>query len=60
MSGLEKFGAIILDYTAVPTIGQAFADEIYRVFHNAHPAIEIRTVNANEAVNFMVTRAQTS
>ena len=60
LTGLDKFGSIILDYSGVPTIGQAFADEIYRVFHNAHPDIEIRTVEANEAVNFMVTRAQAS
>lgn len=60
LTGLEKFGSIILDYTGVSTIGQAFADEIYRVFHKAHPDIEIRTVEANEAVNFMVTRAQAS
>jgi len=30
----------MLDFRNVPTIGQAFADEIFRVFANEHPGIE--------------------
>lgn len=30
--GLDKFKVVVMDYEHVPTIGQAFADEIYRVF----------------------------
>ncbi len=58
LAGLEKFKTIILDFNGVPTIGQAFADEIFRVFKNAHPDIEVKTINMNEAVNFMVQRSQ--
>lgn len=54
--GLEKFKHIILDYAKVPTIGQAFADEIYRVFQSRFPGIEIESVNTNEAVQFMINR----
>ncbi len=58
LSGLEKFKVIIMDYDHVPTIGQAFADEIYRVFKNKRPNIEIQDINMNEAVKFMVERAK--
>lgn len=57
LSGLEKFNIIVMDYDKVPMIGQAFADEVYRVFKNKHPDIEIQNENMNEAVEFMVNRA---
>jgi anti-sigma regulatory factor (Ser/Thr protein kinase) len=47
LSGLEKFKIIVMDYDRVPTIGQAFADEIYRVFKIKHPNIEIQDINMN-------------
>lgn len=58
LSGLEKFRIIVMDYDKVPMIGQAFADEIYRVFQKSHPDIEIQNENMNEAVDFMVRRAK--
>ena len=59
LAGLDKFKLIILDFQKVPTIGQAFADEVFRVFKNAHPAIKIQTVNTNEAILFMINRVNT-
>lgn len=59
LSGLEKFKIILLDFEQVPLVGQAFVDEIYRVFHNKHPEIEIQEENMNEAVKFMINRAKT-
>ncbi len=56
LSGLEKFKSIILDFDQVPTIGQAFADEIFRVFKNRHPHIKIIPTNMNETVRFWVER----
>lgn len=56
--GLEKFRTIILDFDKVPTIGQAFADEIFRVFKLKYPKINIKPVNMNEAVHFMISRAK--
>lgn len=58
LSGLDKFKVIIMDYNRVPTVGQAFADEIYRVFKNKKPDIEIQNINMNESVKFMVERAK--
>jgi len=57
LSGLEKFSIVIMDYKDVPMVGQAFADEIYRVFKNKYPNIKIQNENMNEAVQFMVKRA---
>lgn len=58
LANLEKFKIILLDYENVPIVGQAFVDEIYRVFQNAHPNIEIQEENMSEGVRFMVERAK--
>lgn len=57
LDGLEKFKKIILDFADVPTVGQAFADEIFRVFQHRHPDITVEPVNMNDVVGFMVKRA---
>jgi len=39
LARVELFKVVMLDFTNVPTIGQAFADEIFRVFRKrASPA----------------------
>lgn len=54
--GLEKFQHIVLDFKRVAAVGQGFVDEVFRVFQNKHPDIEIEYVNANEDVEFMIKR----
>lgn len=56
--GLEKFKKIILDFDRVPNIGQAFADEVFRVFQSRYPQISIEPINMNETVRFMVERVE--
>jgi anti-sigma regulatory factor (Ser/Thr protein kinase) len=58
LSGLEKFKIIMLDFDQVPIVGQAFVDEIYRVFQRVHPDIRIQEENMSEGVAFMVRRAK--
>ena len=58
LSGLEKFKIILLDFDKVPIVGQAFVDEIYRVFQNIHPDILIQEENMSAGVKFMVLRAK--
>jgi anti-sigma regulatory factor (Ser/Thr protein kinase) len=58
LAGLEKFKIILFDYEKVPLVGQAFADEIYRVFHECHPGIRLENENMSEGVRFMVERAK--
>jgi len=56
LSGLEKFNTIILDFDKVPMVGQAFADEVFRVFKNKYPNIKIKSVNTNKGIEFMIGR----
>lgn len=56
--GLDKFRIIVLDFKNVETVGQAFADEIFRVWENNHPQIKFQIINSNENINFMIKRAQ--
>jgi len=54
--GLEKFKSIILDFKNVESVEQAFVDEVFRVFQNEHSGIDIKYINANEDVEFMIKR----
>jgi len=54
LTGLEKFEKIILDFTEIETIGQGFADEVFRVWKNKHPQIELQPMNCAAGVNFMI------
>jgi hypothetical protein len=57
LAGLERFRVIALDFEGVPTVGQGFADEVFRVFRQRHPETVIRGINMNDVVRFMVERA---
>ena len=58
LARVELFKTVMLDFSGVEMIGQAFADEIFRVFSNAHPEIELIPVHANSAVKRMIARAK--
>jgi STAS-like domain of unknown function (DUF4325) len=47
---LGKFKEVILDFDGVTRIGQAFADEIFRVFKNKNPEVNLTYVNATDEV----------
>ena len=53
----ERFRHVILDFSGVQEIGQAFADEVFRVFRAAHPDIIMVPVHMTAAVKGMVSRA---
>ncbi len=57
LSRFERFKEIILDFSNVKSIGQAFADEIFRVFHNQNPTIYLTPINTNKQVKQMIERA---
>lgn len=46
----DKFDEVDLDFSEVDFVGQAFADEVFRVYASKHPEITINTINANNAV----------
>ena len=57
LSGLDKFKEIILDFKKVETIGQGFADEVFRVWQSRHYNIKIIYQNTNKNILFMIKRA---
>ncbi len=54
LSRVELFKTVIFDFAGVETIGQAFADEIFRVFANAHPELNLIPVHTNTSVKRVV------
>ncbi len=57
LNRVERFRYVILDFEGVDTIGQAFADEVFRVFANRHPEISIKAANESEQIGRMINRA---
>ena len=55
---LDGFREVLLDFKGLKRIGQAFADEIFRVYKNTHPHVEIVDVGATEHVQQMINRAR--
>lgn len=58
LSGLDRFTVVVLDFDQVRSIGQGFADEVFRVWARAHPKISLRVENASAEVRFMIERAR--
>ena len=58
LAGLEKFKTIEFDFKDVKTIGQAFADEIFRIWQSVHKDVKFIVKDANENVMIMIKRAQ--
>jgi anti-sigma regulatory factor (Ser/Thr protein kinase) len=57
LARVDRFSNIIFDFEGVPSVGQAFADEIFRVYAKRNPELNFLPINMNEAVNKMVARA---
>ena len=55
---LEKFSEVALDFTQVRSLGQGFADEIFRVFAAGHPDIKLVIENANPVIAAMLHHVQ--
>jgi len=58
LSGLELFKEVTLDFKDIEYIGQAFADEIFRVFPNMNTDTMIQEINTNTDVQNMINRAR--
>ncbi len=57
---VDRFNTVIFDFSDVESIGQAFADEIFRVFARRHPEIELNEIKANTQVKQMIQRARSA
>jgi hypothetical protein len=60
LARFEYFSAILLDFRGVDVIGQAFADEVFRVFTNAHPHIKLEIFGAKKEVLRMISHVQSA
>jgi len=58
MARVEKFNTVILDFNRIESVGQAFADEVFRVFPNRHRDIEMMTINTNTVIEKMISRVR--
>jgi len=54
---VENFANVIFDFAGVSYIGQAFADEIFRVYASGHPEIVLAPLNMEHDVEKMVNKA---
>ncbi|MBW1835028.1 MAG: STAS-like domain-containing protein, partial [Deltaproteobacteria bacterium] len=57
LTRIEKFQNVIFDFEEVVTIGQAFADEIFRVYSQKNPKILLWPINMKDGVSRMVKKA---
>ena len=58
LARIGEFKVAAFDFAGVGMIGQAFADEIFRVFHNTHPGIRLEVLNAVPDVLNMIRRVE--
>jgi len=56
LARFDRFREAMLDFEGVKSIGQAFADEIFRVFRNERPLVKLLWVNENEEIRKMINR----
>jgi anti-sigma regulatory factor (Ser/Thr protein kinase) len=57
LARFRDFKEVLLDFDGVETIGQAFADEIFRVYARNNPEVDLIAINTNEQVEKMIMRA---
>ena len=54
LTRLDQFKCVELDFAGIDMMGQAFADEVFRMYAQKHPEIRITAVNANRDILKMV------
>lgn len=59
LARFERFKVVILDFAGIDEIGQAFADEIFRVYSLQHPEVRIVPANTGPEVKRSIRRAKT-
>ena len=58
LARFDRFKVVLLDFSGVASIGQAFADEVFRVFVHKHPEVELIVIHASSEVKRMMSRAR--
>lgn len=57
LTRIENFKSVIFDFTDVEYVGQAFTDEIFRVYARRNPDIHVDYIKANPDVEAWIKRA---
>jgi len=57
LARVDRFKIVIFDFQDVDRIGQAFADEVFRVFKQQHPEMQLHFINTVPDVQDMIIRA---
>lgn len=57
LARIDRFKIVIFDFEGIDQIGQAFADQVFRVFQNQHPDIQLHFIKTNPNVENMIVRA---
>jgi hypothetical protein len=58
LARVDQFSQVLFDFSGIEEIGQAFADEIFRVFASEHPHIQLLPINANKSITAMIAAAR--
>ena len=58
LARVDLFKTVVFDFNGVDSIGQAFSDEIFRVFATEHPEIKLLAINTKSEVRRMIDRAR--
>lgn len=56
LARLHEFQEITLDFSGTESIGQSFADEVFRIYSRNNPGIEIKSINTNKEIDRMIRR----
>ncbi len=54
LNRLDNFREVCFDFKQIEFLGEAFADEIFRIFQNDHKGIKLTWVNASENIESMI------
>ena len=58
LARFDRFKTVVLDFSGIATVGQAFADEVFRVFRSKNPSVELIPIHASSEVKRMISRAE--
>jgi len=56
MSRVDQFREVVLDFKGITSIGQAFADEVFRIYRREHPQMHIYPMHMTAEVIRMIQR----
>ena len=58
LNRVEKFNTVLLDFVGIDSIGQAFSDEVFRVFARRNPHTSLQPINTTAKIDSMIRAAK--